>query len=239
MTLLLAFIAGVVTILSPCVLPLLPVILASSTLEGRSRPVGLIIGFAVFFTGITLLLSLLVRQLSIPPDFHRASSAVIFIAMGLLLAVPPLKSSFEYATSRLTACFASAGDKSSGFGGGFITGAGLGLAWTPCVGPIMASVITLALNQQTTIASGLTALAFSFGTALPMGMAVLFGNKLYSRIVFLKKHSSAIQQIMGVLILIVGIAIWLGFDRVLQVALLQLFPGWDNLLTGWEKSITK
>lgn len=239
MTLFLAFIAGVVTILSPCVLPLLPVILASSTLEGRSRPVGLIIGFAVFFTGITLLLSILVRQFSIPPDIHRVASAIIFIVLGVILAIPALKLRFEFATSRLTARFASAGVKSSGFGGGFITGAGLGLAWTPCVGPIMASVITLALNQQTTMASGLTALAFSLGTALPMGLVVLFGSRLYNSVGFLKKYSARIQQMMGLLILLVGLAIWFGFDRSIQVALIQIFPEWDNVLTGWEKSIAK
>ena len=230
MTLFLAFIAGVVTILSPCVLPLLPVILASSTLEGRSRPVGLIIGFAVFFTGITLLLSILVRQFSIPPDIHRVASAIIFIVLGVILAIPALKLRFEFATSRLTA---------SGFGGGFITGAGLGLAWTPCVGPIMASVITLALNQQTTMASGLTALAFSLGTALPMGLVVLFGSRLYNSVGFLKKYSARIQQMMGLLILLVGLAIWFGFDRSIQVALIQIFPEWDNVLTGWEKFTAK
>src|SRR5690606_6950819 len=160
---------------SPCVLPLLPVILASSTLEGRSRPIGLIVGFAVFFTTITLLLSILVRQFSISPDIHRIMAAIIFIGLGVILAVPALKSRFEVVTSRFPARFASTGNRTSGFSGGFITGAGLGLAWTPCVGPIMASVITLALNQQTTFASGLTAFAFSLGTALPMGLAVLFG----------------------------------------------------------------
>lgn len=239
MSLLFAFVAGVVTILSPCVLPLLPVILASTTLDGRSRPIGLIIGFAVFFTAITLLLSVFVRQFAISPDVHRVSAAIIFITLGIVLAVPAFKAAFETATSRLTARFASARRESSGFGGGFITGAGLGLAWTPCVGPIMASVITLALNQQTTLASTLTAIAFSLGTALPMGIAVFFGGRIYHRMGFLKRHSAHIQQGMGVLILLVGLALWFGFDRTIQTMLFQLFPGWDSSLTGWETSTLK
>lgn len=238
MSLLFAFVAGVVTILSPCVLPLLPVILASTTLEGRSRPVGLIVGFAVFFSGITLLLSLLVRELSISPEIHRTSAAVIFVLMGILLAVPALKSRFELALSRLTGRFAGSGTKSSGFAGGLLTGAGLGLAWTPCVGPIMASVITLALNQQTTALSALTALSFSLGTAVPMGLAVVFGHRLYSRIGFLKRNSARIQQWMGVFILLVGLAIWSGFDRSIQIALFKAFPGWESTLTGWERAVT-
>ncbi|MDH7785408.1 cytochrome c-type biogenesis protein [Ochrobactrum sp. 19YEA23] len=236
MSLLFAFIAGVVTILSPCVLPLLPVILASTALDGRSRPIGLIIGFAVFFTAITLLLSVFVRQFAVSPDVHRTSAAIIFIVLGIILAVPPLKAAFEMKTSRIIGRFASNGRVASGFGGGFVTGAGLGLAWTPCVGPIMASVITLALNQQSTMASALTAIAFSLGTAIPMGLVVLLGNRVYSRLGFLKRHSASIQQGMGILILLVGLAIWFGFDRTIQAILFQSFPGWDSALTSWEKA---
>lgn len=238
MTLLFAFIAGVVTVLSPCVLPLLPVILATSTIGGRWRPAGLILGFALFFTGITLLLSLLVRQVSISPDIHRTSAALIFIVMGLVLAVPFLKNRFEMLASPLFGNIgAGAGSRSDGFVGGLVTGAGLGLAWTPCVGPIMAAVITLALNQQTTLSSALTAIAFSLGTALPMGIAVLLGQRLYSRIGFLKRNSARIQQVMGIVILLVGLGIWFGFDRSIQIALFKAFPGWEGVLTGWEKAV--
>lgn len=239
MILLFAFVAGVVTILSPCVLPLLPIILASTALEGRSRPIGLIIGFAVFFTAITLLLSVFVRQFAVSPDVHRTCAAIIFIVLGFVLAIPSLKAAFEMKTSRVMGRFASTGRETTGFGGGFITGAGLGLAWTPCVGPIMASVITLALNQQTTTASALTAIAFSLGTAIPMGIVVLLGSRTYNRLGFLKRHSALIQQAMGVLILFVGLAIWFGVDRSIQTVLFQWFPGWDSALTGWEKAVAK
>ncbi|KAA0969634.1 cytochrome c biogenesis protein CcdA [Aureimonas fodinaquatilis] len=237
MSLLFAFVAGVVTILSPCVLPLLPVILASSALSGRLRPLGLIVGFALFFTSITLLLSLLVRQFAIPPDIHRTAAAIIFVLLGILLAVPALKIRFEAALSGHAGRFASAGPATSGFWGGLVTGAGLGLAWTPCVGPIMASVITLALNQQSTLASASTALAFSFGSALTMGLFVLFGKQLYGRVGFLKRNSARIQQILGIAILLVGLAIWFGVDRTIQIALFKAFPGWEAALTGWEYGV--
>lgn len=236
MSILFAFIAGVVTVLSPCVLPLLPIILASSTIGGRWRPVGVIIGFVIFFSGITLLLSLLVRQFGLSPQVHRTTAALVFVIMGLVLAVPYLKGRFELLVAPI-AGWAGSGGSSSGFGGGIVAGAGLGLAWTPCVGPIMASVITLALNQQTTWHSALTALAFSLGTGIPMGLAVLFGNRLYSRIGFLKRNSARIQQVMGVAILLVGLAIWFGLDRSIQILLFRLFPGWEPALTGWERAV--
>ena len=237
MSIFFAFVAGLVTVLSPCVLPLLPVILANSALAGRLRPFGIIIGFAVFFSSITLLLSLLVRQIGLSPEIHRTAAALIFIAMGLVLAIPALKGVFERLTSPVMAAAGAGGSSASGFGGGLLTGAGLGLAWTPCVGPIMASVITLALNQQTNWQSALTALAFSLGTAIPMGLAVLFGNRLYGRIGFLKRNSAHIQQAMGFLILAVGLAIWFGIDRTIQIALFRAFPGWEALLTGWERAV--
>jgi cytochrome c-type biogenesis protein len=237
MTIVFAFIAGLVTVLSPCVLPLLPVILANSAIGGRMRPLGIIIGFAVFFSGITLILSLLVRNIGLSPEIHRTAAAIIFIVMGMVLAVPYFKSTFERFTSPVMGSVGFSGDKGSGFGGGLLAGAGLGLAWTPCVGPIMASVITLALNQETTLHSAATALAFSLGTAIPMGLAVLFGNRLYSRIGFLKRNSARIQQAMGVLILAVGLAIWFGIDRTIQIALFSQFPEWEAVLTGWESAV--
>ncbi|TKT80302.1 cytochrome c biogenesis protein CcdA [Aquamicrobium sp. LC103] len=237
MSLVFAFVAGLVTVLSPCVLPLLPVILANGALGGRLRPIGLIIGFTGCFTAITLFLSIFVRQFAIPPDIHRTAAASIFVAMGLVLALPALKARFELFLSPLAGRFAAAGGTSDGFGGGLLSGAGLGLAWTPCVGPIMASVITLALNQQTTALSALTALAFSLGTAVPMAAFVVFGSRVVARIGFLKRHSAGIQQAMGLFILLVGVAIWIGLDRSLQVALFRAFPGWEPALTGWERAV--
>src|SRR5690606_14034480 len=99
MSIFFAFVAGLVTVLSPCVLPLLPVILANSAIGGRMRPLGIIIGFAVFFSGITLVLSLLVRNIGLSPEIHRTAAALIFIVMGLVLAVPFFKNTFERFTS--------------------------------------------------------------------------------------------------------------------------------------------
>jgi cytochrome c-type biogenesis protein len=232
-----AFIAGLITVLSPCVLPLLPVILASSTLEGRRRPFGVIIGFVLCFTVVTLTLSILVQQFSISPNAHRVVAASIFILMGLVLAVPFLKEQFELLAAQVTNKISRQSKQGDGFFGGVAAGAGLGLAWTPCVGPIMAAVITLAMNQETTLNSALVAIAFSVGTALPMGAVVLLGGKLYRRISFLKNNSSKIQRAMGLLILAVGLAILFGFDRQIQIQLFRLFPGWESTLTGWERLI--
>lgn len=232
LTIAFAFVAGVITILSPCVLPLLPMILATATQDGKARPLGVIVGFVVAFAAATLALSALVRMFGVPPDVNRTISAVILVALGLVLLVPGLQLQFE----RLAGGIAGRAPAASGngFGGGLVVGLGLGLAWTPCVGPIMASVITLALNQEVGPATLAITLAFALGTALPMAAVLVGGRQLVRRLSWFQEHASAIQRTFGLILILTGLAIWLGWDRAVQIALLNWFPGWEGFLTGWE-----
>jgi len=231
-TIALAFLAGVITILSPCVLPLLPMILATATQEGKARPIGVIVGFVLAFTAATLALSALVRLLGVPPDINRTLSAVVLAALGLVLVIPRLQLQFERLAGGLAG--RAPASQSTGFGGGIVVGLGLGLAWSPCVGPIMASVITLALNQSVGFGAIAVTLAFSLGTALPMAAVLLGGRQLVRRLGWVQHHAATIQRIFGVVLLLTALAIWLGWDRSAQILLLEWFPGWEGLLTSWE-----
>lgn len=233
-----AFLAGVITVLSPCVLPLLPVILGTGAQEGRARPIGLIVGFVGTFTLATLALSFLVRALGVPPDLNRVLAGSVLILLGLVLAIPRFHLVFERLASAL-ASRAPVGGVSSGFGGGIAVGAGLGLAWSPCVGPIMASVITLALNQQVDAGAIAVTLAFSLGTALPMAAIMIGGRQLVRRLSWFQANAARIQQVLGVLLVFTGLAIFLGWDRQIQILLLTWFPDWELALTGWEPRPTR
>jgi cytochrome c biogenesis protein CcdA len=235
LTLAFAFVAGVITILSPCVLPLLPMILATAAQGGRARPYGVILGFVAAFAAATLALSALVRILGVPPDINRTLSALILIVFGLVLAVPALQLQFERIAGGLAGGAPAAAG--AGFGGGLVVGLGLGLAWSPCVGPIMASVITLALNQEVGLGAVATTLAFALGTALPMGAVLVGGGRLVRRLDWFGRNAAAIHRIIGIILLLTGVAMWLGWDRGLQVLLLERFPGWAGLLTGWEPQV--
>jgi len=228
-----AFLAGVITVLSPCVLPLLPLILATATQEGRARPIGVVLGFIGTFTAATLALSFLVRALGVPPDLNRLLAAAILLLLGLVLMIPALHLGFERLAGNLAGRVPS-GAPGSGFGGGLVVGAGLGLAWSPCVGPIMASVITLALNQQVGVGAVAVTLAFSLGTALPMAAVMLGGRQLVHRLSWFQANAARIQQVFGAILVLTGLAIFLGWDRAIQVQLLNLFPGWEGFLTAWE-----
>lgn len=228
-----AFLAGVITVLSPCVLPLLPLILATATQEGKARPVGVVLGFIGTFTLATLALSFLVRALGVPPDLNRVLAGTVLLLLGLVLIVPAFHHAFERWVGGL-AGRVPAGEAGNGFGGGLIIGAGLGLAWSPCVGPIMASVITLALNQQVGAGTVAITLAFSLGTAVPMAAIIIGGRALVRQLGWFQANAERIQQVFGAILVLTGLAIFLGWDRAIQIQLLNLFPGWEAALTTWE-----
>jgi cytochrome c biogenesis protein CcdA len=236
MTAFLAFLAGVVTVLSPCVLPLLPAILASSVQEGRLRPWGVVTGFVGCFSGATLLLSALVLATGISPEILRAVSGALLVALGAILAVPRLSHAFELQAGGVAALSGAIPASGNGFWGGLALGSGLGLAWTPCVGPIMASVITLALNQEVTAGTVLVTLAYAMGTALPMVAVIFGGRSLIHKVQVLRTQTETIRTGMGLLLALAGIAILTDADRAIQIWLLIQFPGWEAALTGWEPS---
>ena len=229
-TLALAFIAGCITVLSPCVLPLLPVILAGVAGEGRARPFGILIGFVAAFALATLSLAALVNALGLPADVQRHVSVVILALIGLCLLVPALQLRFEMIASRWLPVTSGRG---RGFGGGLMLGAGLGLAWTPCVGPVMASVMTLAMAQQLDAMAVLTTLAFAFGTALPMLGIIIGGRGVVQRLRWFQVHGRRVQQGFGLLLIGTALAIWWGLDRTMQGVLLDWLPNWEQMLTHW------
>ena len=112
----------------------------------------------------------------------------------------------------------------SGFGSGIVVGLSLGLIWTPCVGPIMASVISLALTQHVDGGSVFITLAYTLGTSIPMLAVMLGGRALLNRVPALTRNAARIQQVFGVLMIVVGVAIGLGWDRQFQATILARLP---------------
>jgi ABC-type nickel/cobalt efflux system permease component RcnA len=98
----------------------------------------------------------------------------------------------------------------------------------------MASVITLALNQQVDAGAVAVTLAFSLGTAIPMAAIIIGGRKLVNRLRWFQTNSIAIQRVLGAILVLTALAIFFGWDRWIQIQLLTWFPGWEAVLTGWE-----
>src|SRR3989338_7102303 len=175
-----AFLAGFVTVLSPCILPILPVVLSSGIVgepNSKARPLGVVVGFIGSFTIFTLFLSTLVRVSGIPADSLRLLSVIIIAGFGVSLLVPRFQLFLEKVFSRVSD-LAPKKTQGKGFHGGLLVGLSLGLLWTPCVGPILASVISLALTGSVSLSAFLITFAYSVGTAIPLFAIMLGGRAL-------------------------------------------------------------
>ncbi len=229
-----SFVAGIVTILSPCILPILPIILSSSTdTTGKRRPFGVVVGFVLSFTFFTLFLSTIVRLSGIPAESLRFLSIFILIAFGLSLLVPAFQVFLESLFARLSR-FAPNVQNRRGFGGGVIVGLSLGLLWTPCVGPILASVISLALSGTVTAQAVIITLAYSIGTAVPMFIIMQAGSRALQKVPGLVKNTGKIQKAFGVLMILTAIGIFFNIDRKFQSFILDTFPQYGVGLTKLE-----
>lgn len=228
-----AFLGGVVTILSPCILPVLPIVLSGSVTEGRCRPLGVILGFILSFTLFTLFLTAIVNATGIPADSLRTAAVIILVLFGLTLLVPALQKKIEVLFSKL-ASRGQSGEQRHGFGGGFLIGLSLGLLWTPCVGPILASVISLALTGSVTGSAAVITLAYAVGTAIPMFVIMLLGRTLFQKVPWLLKNTARIQQVFGFIMIITAVAIIFNVDRKFQTYVLEKFPSYGRGLTSIE-----
>src|SRR5882672_4845895 len=161
-----AFLAGIVTILSPCILPILPIVLASVSGD-KKRPFGIILGFILSFTFFTLFLTIIVRLTGIPSNTLRVIAGIILLFFGLSLIIPSFQILMEKLFTKLS-LFAPKANPNAGLWGGFVIGLTIGIIWTPCVGPILASVIALAAISQITTTTFLLTLAYALGTAIPL-----------------------------------------------------------------------
>lgn len=230
-----AFLAGVITILSPCILPVLPIILfpaVQGRKTGKSRPFGIVIGFVISFTFFTLFLSSIVRLINIPADSLRLFAVIVIAGFGISFLIPKFQLLLEKIFSVL-AQFAPRSQTNTGFIGGIIIGISLGLLWTPCVGPILASVISLALIGTITFDAFLITLAYSIGTAIPMFIIIYGGQKIFQT-PWLIKNTANIQKIFGVLMILTAIAIFTNLDRKFQSFVLDIFPKYGANLTWFE-----
>ena len=230
-----AFIAGIVTILSPCILPLLPIILATSVTDtsSRRRPYGIVVGFILSFTFFTLFLSLLVKQIGVPAESLRHASVLVIALFGLSLLIPRFQLFLESIFSRLANMMPNTSGK-TGFGGGLLIGLSLGLLWTPCVGPILASVISLAITGTVTSDAVFITLAYSLGTAIPMYAVIKGGQQLLTRVPWLTRNTQKIQRGFGLVMILVAGLIYFGLDRNFQTYILTKFPQYGAGLTSFE-----
>jgi len=212
--LLFSFLAGIVTILSPCILPILPIVLSGVSGDKR-RPLGIILGFILSFTFFTLFLATIVRLTGLPANTLRIIAAVVLLVFGLSLFVPQFQTVMERLFSKLSV-FGPNGNAHKGFWGGFVIGLTIGIVWTPCVGPILASVIALAATSQVNFLTLLITFTYSVGTAIPMILIMYGGRNLLKKAPWLVNNTPVIQKAFGVLMILFALAIFTNVDQQIE-----------------------
>lgn len=230
-----AFVAGLITVASPCVLPILPIILSTSLTTGRLRPAGVAVGFIGGFTLFTLTLAHIISTTGIAPSTFRFVSIGILFCFGLVLVFPALwKLPEQWLHKLINKISPKPTNTRTGFFGGIIIGLSIGLLWSPCVGPILGSVVTLALNGIVTGNTVLVTFAYAAGTTLPLLLIVLGGRTFIAHQRWLATHSARLQQYFGTLTIVVALGLLWHVDQHLQTWIIGTFPEYVDHITRFE-----
>lgn len=192
--------AGIVSVLSPCTLPLLPAILAFSTKEGKQSPLAVIAGLVISFTAMGVITSafgaLLIRYV---PYLHLIASVTIVVFGIVMLFDLQVFNRLSTVTSKVH------NSKKHGLMGGILLGLSLGIIWIPCVGPLLGTVLVL-VAMQGSLAYGATLLfIYSIGFAVPMLIIAYSANVSSMRLRTIARYDFIVKKIAGILLILTGL----------------------------------
>jgi cytochrome c-type biogenesis protein len=230
----LAFAAGILSILSPCVLPLVPIVLGAAVTAHPLGAVALAAGLALSFTGLGLLLALVGFGLGIDAGMFRFAVAAIMILLGAILVVPSWQARLASAGGPVSAWADRhfGGFATSGLAGQFAIGLLLGVVWSPCVGPTLGAASLLASQGHDLPKVALTMAVFGIGAAFPL---VLLG--LLSRATLMRVRANLMSAgklgkgLLGAAFILIGVAVVSGADKRVEAVLVEASPQWLTDLT--------
>jgi cytochrome c biogenesis protein CcdA len=229
-----ALLAGVLSTLSPCVLPLLPVILVAATSEHRLGPVALASGLALSFVVIGLFVATIGYGIGLDASIFRIVAAMILIGIGVILLVPQLQTQVAAAAAPISgwADERFGGIETGGLSGQFSLGLLLGAVWSPCVGPTLGAASVLAAQGENLAQVAFVMLAFGVGAALPLLLLGLLSRETLmrwrGRLLDAGKTGKAA---LGGLLIVVGLLIVSGLDKRLEAVLVEASPAWLTEIT--------
>lgn len=229
MDLILGYAAGLLTLINPCVLTVLPIVLASALQAGRAGPLVLAAGMSLSFVTLGLFVAVLGRAFGITEETVSNAGAVLMIGFGLVLLVPRFSAVFATATGGLSARADHGMDDVArdGLTGQFVGGVLLGAIWSPCIGPTLGGAISLASQGESLLRSGAIMVAFALGVSTII-LALGYGAQsvIRKRQALMRQIATAARPAMGVIFIAVGLAILFRLHHVAEIWLLDNLPPW-------------
>jgi len=222
LNLVLALLAGVVTVAAPCTLPMLPILLGASVGQtGRMRPAMIALGFAMSFSMVALLLGAITRAFDFDPNHLRNAAAALLLGFGLLMIWP---APFEWLSARIGGFSGSATASRQGAIGGFVLGTTLGLVWTPCAGPVLGSILTVIATSKDTAWASLLLVVYTVGAALPMLAIAYGGQAVTTRIRGVARIAPRLQRGFGVVVIAFALLSYFQYDTLIVAWLTGFYP---------------
>jgi cytochrome c-type biogenesis protein len=227
-----SFMAGVLSTLSPCVLPILPIIITSSLQYKTKGLLLLILGLAISFAFTGTFITYATMLFDFDITYIKNISAVLLLIFGLIIVVDKFNEEFVFLMSKLTA---KGNEKIASYEANsarsqFILGLLLGFVWTPCVGATLGTAISFAIQGESLFIAFLIMLVFSIGAALPLLIIGFFSNKIIGKY-NLNKNANKIKKVLGYILILLSVMILTGYDKELETFLVELMPEWLSDLT--------
>lgn len=229
MELIFAYLAGILTLINPCVIPVLPIVLASALNAGRSGPWVLSAGLTVSFVAFGMFVTTIGYSIGLTQDRLAQIGALVMIMFGLVLLVPAFSRRFEAATQGVAgvANKQMLGLDLGGYSGQFFGGILIGAVWSPCIGPTLGGAIALASQGESLVWAMLIMLFFAFGVStLILGLSWGAQSALRTRTQALKSLAERSKPILGFVFVAVGLMIYFKIHHVIESWALQTLPVW-------------
>lgn len=228
----LVFLAGIVTIMKPCCLPLVPVVFSGS--GGHTlRPLSIVSGLTVSFTTMGVLVSAFGATFGAYTDYLRSIAILFIMVMGIVLFDNDVNIEFMKLSGSLTQSMRQNFGFSNRFTskipegslmGGFFLGMSLGVLWIPCVGPILGAVLALVASVGNTTYGATMLFIYSIGMSLPMLSIAIYGKKVTNRYKWFSRNGELLKKLSGLVLIIVGIMLLFGIDKLMIKWLSPYFP---------------
>ena len=201
---------------------MLPILLGASVGQtSKARPAMIALGFVMSFSMVALALSAITRVFDFDPNTLRTGAAILLLGFGLLMIWP---APFEWLSIRFGGFSGNSPAPRQGMIGGFVLGTTLGLAWTPCAGPVLGSILTIVATSKDTAWASLQLVVYAIGAALPMLVIAYGGQAVTTRVRSVARIAPRLQQGFGIVVIAFALLSYFQYDTLIVAWLTAFYP---------------